>query len=345
MPAPTWGIVTTALEIDEILLAFVAHHQDAGANEVFIYLEGRAPHFERIAAQLDQVKVFHSDQAAWGRLHTCPRPEHIATRQRINADHARAITRCDWLFHIDSDEFLVNDPELGAFLAELPDDIWAVHLPVAERIFETADDSPHILSGGVFRTPFEKREGIETLKSIYRRNHKFLKLGMAGHSQGKSGVRVTSPARLKIHDIALPDGEDPALHLVRYPGVGHVHFDAWSFEVWLRKQQTIRQRPTNRKARQLLADAVFDAKTEANKRGLYRSIYVLDPKAIELLDGQGHIFRMDFDVNGSIQKVFPGVKVNLKRTHIEKRKRGRITWEERLKATRRKIETDFRRRK
>jgi hypothetical protein len=226
------------------------------------------------------------------------------------------------LFHLDCDEFLVNETALVGYLADLPEETWSVILPVAERIFEGRDGSPDIFKG-LFRTRLEDSEDREILRKIYGPRHKFLKAGLAGHLRGKAGVRVGSPARLNLHECAFPEGVDAAAHSVRLPWIGHLHFDAWYFEAWLRKCERIRVRSSNTKARQLLVDAVAEAKSDSEKRDIFATVYELDTQAIALLDKHGHIYRSDFDIRASLQKVFPGLDVDLTKSRLEDHQAGR----------------------
>ena len=322
MDTPTWATVTTAAEPKALLLAFVAHHLEAGASEVFIYLDRPNPAFAALVAPLKQVHVFDASEGGWAALHGKKKravgSKEIVRRQIANARHAQTQTKSDWLFHVDVDEFIVNAPQLGQFLADLPEDIWGVVLPVAERVFEGVDESDTVF-GGSFRTRIDK-EGL--VEEIYGDSARFLKKGLAGHSLGKAGVRIGTPGQLRLHTVDLPEGEDEQARKRRLDMVGMLHFDAWSYESWFAKMQRLHGKPLGSPERALLVEAVATENTGHTPREIFAQIYELTSEQVCALEKADRFYRQDFAIEARIKQVFPDVPVDLSKAGVARLHKG-----------------------
>ncbi|MCW8843208.1 MAG: glycosyltransferase family 2 protein [Rhodobacteraceae bacterium] len=316
MGLPTWATVTTAAEPTALLLAFVAHHIEVGASEIFIYLDRTNPEFEDIVAAYDQVKVFHADAKGWRVLHGgVRRPKGIVRRQYANARDAQVKTTADWLFHVDIDEFIVNTPLLQKFLSRLPRRVWSTTLPVAERVFEGEDTSETVF-GGVFRTRISTAEAANLVEAVYGESAAYLKKGLCGHNLGKAGVRVGSPAQLRLHTVDLPEGESERKRKRRFTEVGLLHFDAWSYEGWLAKVQRLGRANIGSDQRGAMVKAVLQESPERPPREIFRQLYELSPDQSRQLEKAGHLYLYDFQIADKIRRVFPGVEVDLSKAAI-----------------------------
>lgn len=322
MDVPTWATVTTAAEPTAVLLAFVAHHIEAGASEMFIYLDKPAPEFEEIVRSVPQVRIVHSDAAVWGELHPgVVRRERVVLRQKWNARHAKRKCNADWLLHIDTDEFVPDATKLQAFLAGVPKGIWGVLLPAAERIFE-GEDRAETIFGGVFRSPYRGEPGqqpVRFLRSVYGSSNRMLRFGVAGYSNGKIAVRPRSPARPRIHNFELPKGMEGHWrdYVVQCPDISLLHFDCRSYESWLVKMKRMSRRPFNtKKSRENIYRAVAADDPDFPPREVFRSLYELSDEALAKLDSVGCLHRFDLDIEGSVRRVFPGVEVDLTKEGI-----------------------------
>jgi hypothetical protein len=322
MDTPTWATVTTAAEPKALLLAFVAHHLEAGASEVFIYLDRPNPAFAALVAPLEQVHVFDASEGGWPALHGKKKraigSREVVRRQIANARHAQTLAKSDWLFHVDVDEFIVNTPQLGQFLSGLPEEVWGVVLPVAERVFEGADEDATVF-GGSFRTRIDK-EGL--VEKVYGDTARFLKKGLAGHSLGKAGVRIGTPAQLRLHTVDLPEGEDEQARKRRFDTVGMLHFDAWSYESWHAKMQRLHGKPLGSPERAVLVEAVATGNTGHTPREIFGQIYELSPEQVKALDKAGRLYRQDFAIDDKIRQVFPDVSVDLSKAGVARLHKG-----------------------
>ncbi|WP_136443024.1 glycosyltransferase family 2 protein [Pacificoceanicola onchidii] len=242
----TWGTVSTVLEPPQILLAFAAYHLHAGASEVHLYLDAPCPDAERWLAQKPRVTVTICDAAYWQSEHGRTRPTDSRERQVLNARHAYARTNCDWLAHIDADEFLIRVPQIVRFLADCSPQIKVVSLHNAERVLRRGQ-IPRTVFDGLFRKPFPTKNSAAERK-IYGEGADFLLRGFSGYAIGKSLYRVGAGLKLDLHEPAPTDyWRGPTPERVWFPRMGLLHVDGYTRAHWedkLRKKTRLLRQDT-----------------------------------------------------------------------------------------------------
>jgi hypothetical protein len=265
---------------------FVAANLASGVDHMFVFVDApRDPDQRDVAAFLSdhpQVTCVRTPRDTWWRG---ARPAGLNTRQRINANWARAVLEpfpwAEWLFHVDGDEVACLDRDA---LAGVPDAVASVRLVPWEAVSEwSADARPtrfkRLLDDGELNLLHVLGALPEPTNQAY----------FHGHVMGKSGVRPSSGLGLTLHHAVTPDGarvpghEDPRLRVL--------HYDAPSGEEFVRKWTALAQAgparyrpsraPSARALRTLLAgDLPEDVRTKYIRR-----IYDLTTRDdVDLLD-------------------------------------------------------------
>lgn len=201
--APTWGIVAMVDEPPQLVKAFVAHHLDAGACALHLFLDRDNPDLRAALAPLPEVHLTVADSAFWQAINGGHRPAHIMRRQARITEVAYARAGVDWLLHCDADEFLADGPGFARLLARQAPDVKALQLRMLERAYPSGAPREGLFDG-VFRraAPLFKDWGEAT----YGRYAKFMSDGLTGHTLGKGVARTGGTLRLGVHSVHWAKG-------------------------------------------------------------------------------------------------------------------------------------------
>lgn len=232
-PAQTrWGIVTTAKEAPDLLLAFAAHHASIGASRIYLYLDDPDPGLARRLSAIPGVEVTLCDDTYW-QLIRGKRPDAQEHRQIENAMDAYERTDVDWLIHIDADEFIDPRGDIATELGFVPDEFHFVELEMRERAY-TPEHGPTTVFSGQFRVPLNRR--ARALRTLYGEMAPFTLRGLSGHCSGKSFVR-TGKDNL-IMGIHVPRvrkvGTERLMSLISHSAT-LLHFDGLTPAHWITK--------------------------------------------------------------------------------------------------------------
>ncbi len=233
----SWGIVLTAHEPTQLLLANVGWHIGTGAAEVHVYLDDPGDPVLQLLQAIPGVTPVRCDAAHWREAAPAGRrPPTHRRRQALNANHALARCRADWLVHLDADEFLVQDRPLGAEMAAVRALECELYFPVAERMYLPG---PQVsIWDGVFRTCtrslIRRGDGIDNDRVIYGDHVECLDFGVLGHSAGKCAVPTGEDYRFGIHWAFRGTGRTRAERF-RSTAARLLHFDGLTQLQWLTK--------------------------------------------------------------------------------------------------------------
>ncbi len=321
MDQPKWGIVTTAKEPTPMLLAFVAHYLHIGASEIHLFLDARDPVFEELIRQKPQVSVTICDEAYWGEHHNGRRPGDHRERQTANAALAYKTTACTWLLHADVDEFLIRHDEIMAFLASRPEDILAVSIVAAERVYLRRAGQKSVLSG-LYRKPFDP-EDVDGVKAVYGEAARFLVRGLSGHSFNKSFYRVGAGLTLGLHQPRPREVWRKSPKLQIFPRIGLLHFDSYTEAHWVAKMlarikggKVGKGRNPGRTA---LIEQIYEARDDpARLSTLYDATRSLTLRqAARLAVGQ-KLLPYRFSIKRALAAEWPGLDVDLSHASIDR---------------------------
>ena len=295
----SWAIATTVKERVEIVLAFVAHHLEAGAGEIHLFFDDPDdPGFAWVEG-VERVTAYRCDDAHWGGS----RPERHQRRQSANAARAKAATACDWIGHIDIDEFLHGPGAIGDMLEQVDAEADAARVFPVERIFTRRPGREEVtFSGG-----FKRRMSAKLAKRIFGRHGPVLHRGFQGHANGKVFLRSRSPARLTIHNARI-GAEGIATQTL--DSLDLLHFFPFGFDAWREKFERRLTNPDTLDGLHLREQAKFRLYAEAEREGeaavwsLFLALSYFGPARLLLLRLAGAYFNPGIDCAASVRRVF-----------------------------------------
>ncbi len=224
-----WGIVTTLAAPEAEVLAFVAHHLNLGAAQIWLCFDDPDDPAAQRVAHHPQVTVLRCDGAHWTRL-GITRPERHQNRQTANAQAVLRDCGLDWLAHIDVDEFLTADAPIATTLSAIPR-----HRPFVRAKAWEALHSPglpdDIFTATAFRAPLNAESHAAHRAAIFGPYAPLLPTGCMSHAVGKCFFRPDVPGlQAWLHGASkggekLPPG--PPL-----PGVALLHFHSQDPAAW-----------------------------------------------------------------------------------------------------------------
>jgi hypothetical protein len=223
-------VQATVNEPLELLVSFVAHHLDLGADLVHLYLD--QPHPEAVAAFQGhpKVRLTECDAAYWARVNPRGRPPGLPGRQQANYRHVYDRMEHDWVLFCDADEYLAPAEEVAALLARQPARLDFLRIKVAEKVLPPGLH-PATVFEGTFRTT--QPAGADYALEIYGPDlAPMLERVVAAHDVGKSIVRRGVHCTLRTHmpvpvqpASGQPDSE-ARLEWAWMPNTWLAHYDA-----------------------------------------------------------------------------------------------------------------------
>ncbi len=272
---------------------WVARNLGAGADHMFVFLDGAQPDVEHFLRGHPQTTPILTDKDYWqGR-----RSPNLNVRQVVNANLVNFLLApfpwAQWLFHLDGDECLHIDKK---WLLEAPGTARSVRLAPLEAVSQEhwEGDVTHFK-----RLLEEDRLSLLVALGLLEKpsNHQYFN----GHLRGKSGVRPSLDLSLRVHSVT-ESGGGPAAQ-VTGQHLQLLHYESYSGDEFVRKQLAHGRRTRGRfRPRQSLTrsavHAVVDnpSLTEKGMRHYLGEIYrrrVRDDLAV--LDELGYLFRLSDD--------------------------------------------------
>ena len=219
-----WGLVATILAPTADVLRFAAYHLEAGAHRLYIYLDDpEADAYAPLKAH-PKIRVQKCDDAYWAKVGG-KRPAKHQVRQSKNATHAyHRKTEVEWLIHMDVDEFIVSDLDVGTELYELPDQKLCARLRPMEQLVGSGQSFKAFVPNG------PNRHSI--VKDLYPEFGKYVKGGFLSHVAGKLFVRTElENINLRIHNVF--QGEETNPHQIELSSMDLAHCHAKPWTEWL----------------------------------------------------------------------------------------------------------------
>ncbi|MEM7508003.1 MAG: glycosyltransferase family 2 protein [Pseudomonadota bacterium] len=299
----SWAIATTCKDSVEVVLSFVAHHLEAGASEIFLYFDDPDdPAFEWLAGH-PRVHAARCDAKHWGRFPQ-GRPDRHQRRQGLNASLAKAATICEWLGHIDIDEYLHGEIAVGDLLGSVDAETEAVRILPVERIFTSLPPRDGISFAGGFKRRMHRRLATR----IFGEEGAFLAKGFQGHPVGKTFLRTSSDARLTIHS-ARARGREVAVH-EESARLHLLHFFPFGYDAWCEKFSRRLTVPGTMEGLPTLEQAKFRLYGRAAAEGeealwsLFLHLCYFPPERLALLRRRGRYYDPKLDFRAAPARVF-----------------------------------------
>lgn len=287
-----------------MVLAFVAHHLEAGASEIFLFFDDPDdPSFD-LVADLPGVHAIRCDAAHWAALAPRRPPGHLR-RQVLNVALARSKSRADWLGHIDIDEFIWSVGSFADVLGAVATEAPVLRLLPAERVFTQIPAPDEITAEGGFKLRMPDRLAVK----LFGNFGPLMRHGFQGHTIGKTFVRRGVQCQLTIHRAKDAEGgrlDGPA----EYDTARLLHFFPFGFAAWEEKFARRLRNPRYLEGRRPEEQRKFRLFAEARDRGdeavweLFLTMSYLDPDRLAQLNKRGFYFDPDWDLTESVRTFF-----------------------------------------
>ena len=306
MEKARWGVVTTAREPLQLLIAFVAHHLSVGASEVHIFLDTPDKSKARKLAAIKGCFVTECSPAYWKQVAGRRHVRSLNMRQIKNAESVYKTTDLDWLLHMDADEFVMPSSDIGQALAASDPELVYREIPNVERVY-LGPDTPQTIFDGSFVIPM--KHDAETRLRLYGERQSYLMDGVLGHQSGKSLVRVGEEVVIGIHSPRKNKKFTRTRYLNSKPleGTRILHFDGLTPQHWISKLQryvaTYRpeELPTLGDARLAQIEHIVAAGGDEKALvGLHHLLRHLSPEAEAALREAGQLIDIPFDPTPAI---------------------------------------------
>jgi len=303
-----WGVVAAIRAPARDVLRFAAHHLEAGAARLHIYLDAPNPQAAEHLQQHSRIRVITCGKWYWKRRGKA-RPESHRTRQGLNATHAYRNAETAWLAHIDVDEFLWSERPLDDLLSEVPADVPKVMVRPLERLSAREGLYKAAISGNA--------EGDRLIHRIYPEFGSFLKGGFMSHVKGKCIARTGLPGiRFRIHDIRQAGNKLQNKEVLEQDDLCHHHSESW--ERW-RTQFDYRLKPGSYRpelppnTRQLfgglskheLLNLILAERGEDGLRAFYNEVTAAAPAVFDELTKHGLVRERTLALDQNLRKHFP----------------------------------------
>ncbi len=295
----TFCVVLITNDGKAVVDRFIDHYVGLGADRIAVFFDS-APDFE-IDDYDGRVETTVCDDEFWESI-AGERPDVFNIRQRALYSFVLSCRSEDWIFFVDSDEFLVSSRRMAQILDEVPEDLHILRIKNVEAVWGPGDDRNAPLGARWFRSPIRSslRNWI-VLKLLYGRVEYFMKDGLLGHANGKHFARPGKKYdRTNAHTSFYPDGRQGVwLDTIIDEDVKIHHFDAQNFGLWSSK---FVHRSENqafyehiRKERQELFRLALDTSKRGSgpMRKLFDRLYCISPWQAFLLRKLGLAARRD----------------------------------------------------
>ncbi|AZV77612.1 glycosyltransferase family 2 protein [Parasedimentitalea marina] len=220
-----WGLVATIKADASDILNFAAHHLDAGAHRLFLYLDAPCPDAMPFLKAHPKIRVILCDDAYWLQRRKS-RPVKHQVRQTLNATRAysRQASDLDWLIHMDVDEFLWSESPLQRVLGDLPLDVFCART----RPIELLGGHGNAFKAYMPRTPSHNA----IVQDLYPKFGDHLKGGFLSHEQGKIFARTgAKDLEFRIHNVFVDDVTNP--NQIELPDVDLCHLHGKDWQDWI----------------------------------------------------------------------------------------------------------------
>lgn len=221
-----WGVVSLIKAPVREILEFAAYHIDRGAHQLHIYLDQPDPEADAILARHPRITLTVCDDAYWDAQKK-PRMKTHRMRQVWVATHAYNTTDCDWLCHIDVDEFLLpaSGVSVADMLAAVPGDQLGALLQPAEMLQTGASAEAEVFK----LTHLAAGHKRAVLNEIYPNFGTHLPGGFIGHISGKLCLRTgLDGLRFGIHACHWQAAQVENIEVLSGSYLGHAHAPDWA---------------------------------------------------------------------------------------------------------------------
>ena len=318
-------VQATVNEPVELLVSFVAHHLELGADLVHLYLDQSHPEAVAVFKDHPKVMVTTCDAGYWAKISKKGRPLSLPGRQIANYTHAYSSMTADWLLLCDADEYLVPSGDMGEILGRQAAETDYLRIRVAEKVMP-----PDMVAKTVFDGTFRlgQPRGADFAPEIYGAELAvMLERVVAGHDKGKSIIRRGVDLVMQVHEpmpkpVKPGSAELPRKLVWRWmPNTYLAHFDALTPLFYLVKLlarhltnegitqagRTPGQRHPSREVQMLFAVAACAAEDPATVTEI---LHRLTPESMAALQKHGLLVDLHLSPDRIARKHFPDLQLD-----------------------------------
>lgn len=277
---------------------FIIYHLNIGYDHLFLFFDDPNDAVINEVCNNARLTCISCDSLHWNNV-GCKKNSKIEVRQQKNADLALLWAReqgFDWISHIDSDELIYSVKPIKTVLSSLSKSVTHLWLPTREAVPDKLEYSKPYQEISLFRVlpsrEFNHFMG-KNIDAFY--NGEFLR----GH-EGKSIVRVTDDVKsLVLHFPIFYN--DAKSKLAVDCKVGLLHFDCYNFSAWYTKWERRLNGMASAGGRKNRIEQfesfqqLYATKDIDRLKKMYKKMYFLDEKLIELLKKEGMLQNIVLD--------------------------------------------------
>ncbi|SEQ40269.1 glycosyltransferase family 2 protein [Thalassovita taeanensis] len=296
-----WGTVSLVKAPLPQILRFAAHHLDLGAHRVHIYLDAPEPETLAALSAHPRIAVTACDAAFWDAQKK-GRMEAHQNRQSWVATLAYHATDCDWLAHIDVDEFLLPPAPLSDLLARAPANCAAIRMPPAEQLAGPGPEQFKLTTTTAGQPP-------SVLEDIYPTFGLHLPDGFVSHTEGKIIAR-TGLGHIRFNLHALSYRRAPASNVIPLAGLylGHAHAPDWdTFRSHLdfrMTQGSYRKAAADDFKFRDIVEFLLDSEGEPGLRALFNEVCTATPHLTQSLAAHHMLLDRPLDLDAKVLRHF-----------------------------------------
>lgn len=314
-------------EPPQLILAYVAHYLALGASGIHLCLDRRQDKLVEILRAIPNVSCTVLDEAYW-QARGMTRPKRASLRQSLVCTEAAKSIDCDFLFHVDADEYLIPARPIGEQLSEAPEGITNLYFRPFERIVPHDFTPATSIFAGRYKVPKELPPEVHA--RVWGEDAEQLSNnGFHGHVLGKSFIRLGQGEMSIQPHFGLPADTEFDLpqsiawfrensfllsgHLLHFDGLTPLN---WAVKLMRKKlprydtesptpSQMIKRRRREQQVR--LLDGLDDP---ARIVDLARRVQTLSPEQEALIEAQGNIIDIPHDIEATARRLFADRKID-----------------------------------
>lgn len=301
---PKWAVAVQVSDPLPLVAAFLAHYLSIGASEIHVFLDGDQPDVEAFCKKDPRILTYQCNLKFFQNIHGRKKiPSKKTFRQGLNATYAAQITKCDWVLHVDVDEFLLCVDDFLAELSATPDSVDFLSIPNLERAY-IEEETPETIWDGAFKFHVKPYSPADRLP--------FSEFGFFGYYGGKAISRAGRGLNLTIHRALVGARDDrqegvlkgcQSAFLLHYDGMTPKH---WVLKLLRRTLNGAKHLYDTNVRMRLLQILEFSARTDDFEAliAFARDLQTIPKETAKTMLDEGLLISEDFSPKEALEDIF-----------------------------------------
>jgi len=301
MKTTSLAIVSTVKAQPDEIRAWVTHHLNIGAKALIIYFDSpEDPVYEEIS-KMDLVHCILCDEQHYAKV-GLKADSNLLEKQKHNATAGLSLARelkCDWIAHIDSDEFISPVESLSAAINKIPEEVSVVKMSLREAIPAKLDPKSNLYEEIIYFKRVVDPISIKQIKKTGLLKKLKQREFLNGHSNSKSITKITDDIKfIGVHIPRFIDSGNDILKPMVLDDIRLLHYDCVSFKNWCKKWDwrvtATEYMAQNGKKRRVQLEEYLDAKNKSTQEleHVYKSYYYLQEAELQQLVRSGLVEKL-----------------------------------------------------